>query len=138
MRAASQAWGVMVISARPAWTAEKMRLAACGDGGRDEGGVGAEVEPRVFLVALAGEVGMVLAAGTHEAGADGGDADAFVAELGVEAFGEAGEGELGGDVGEQVRDGDLAADGGDVDDSAMSGLAGEGRRAGAGVAAWMV
>ncbi len=98
-----------------------------GGGGGDDRGFGAEVEPGFFLVALAGEVGVVFAAGTHEAGADGGDADAFVAQFGVQALGEAGERELGGDVGEQVRDGDLAADGGDVDDGAMGGLAGEGQ-----------
>ncbi len=59
---------------------------------------------------------MGFSSGSHEAGADGGDADSFVAELGVEAFGEADEGELGGGVGEHVGDGDLASDAGDVDD----------------------
>jgi hypothetical protein len=88
------------------------------DAGGEAWSFGAEVEPAGLLAGLAGEVGMHLAAGAHEAWADGGDADAFVAELGVEALGEAGEGELGGDVGEQVRDRDLAADGGDVDDAA--------------------
>jgi len=60
------------------------------------------------------------AAGAHEAGADGGDADTFVAEFGVEAFGEADEGELAGDVWEHVRHGELAADAGDVDDGGVA------------------
>ncbi len=63
MRAASQACGVMVISARPAWTAWK-------------------------------------------------------AHFYMQAFGEAGERKLGGNVGQQVRDRDLAADRRDVDDAA--------------------
>jgi len=88
------------------------------DAGGEAWGFGAEVEPAGFLAGLAGEARVLLAAGAHEAGADGGDADAFVAKLGVESFGEAGESELGGDVREQVRDGDLAANGGDVDDAA--------------------
>ncbi len=37
------------------------------------------------------------------------------------ALGESDEGELGGGVGEQVRDGDLAADAGDVDDGRAAG-----------------
>ena len=70
---------------------------------------------------------MGFAAGAHEAGADGGDADAFVAEFGVEAFGEADEGELAGDVGEHVGHGELAAYAGDVDDGgvAVDGVAAE-------------
>ena len=69
---------------------------------------------------------MDFAAGAHEAGADGGDADAFVAELGVEAFGEADEGELAGGVGQHVGHGEFAADGGDVDDGGAiaAGLSG--------------
>ena len=86
------------------------------DGGGYDGRGGGEVEPARFLLLIADEGGMDVRAGTHEAGADGGDADAFVAELGVEALREADEGELAGDVGQKVRDGDLAADGGDVDD----------------------
>jgi len=82
----------------------------------DAGGVGGEVEPAAFELYVTGEVGVVFSSGAHEAGADGGDADAFVAELGVEAFGEADEGELGGGVGKHVGDGDLAADARDVDD----------------------
>ena len=70
---------------------------------------------------------MGFASGAHEAGADGGNADAFVAELSVEAFGEADEGEFAGDVGEQVGHGDFAADTGDVDDGgvAVDGVATE-------------
>src|ERR1700679_3166601 len=86
-------------------------------------GVGGEVEPAALEFYVADDVDVVFAAGAHEAGADGGDADAFVAELGVEAFGESDQGELRGGVGEQVGDGDLAADACDIDDggSARSG-----------------
>jgi hypothetical protein len=93
----------------------------CGDG--DARGGGGKHEPALFSGGVADELGVVFAAGTHEAGADGGDADSFVAELGVEAFGEADESELCGGVGEHVGDGDLAADAGDVSDggAALSG-----------------
>ena len=63
---------------------------------------------------------MGFAAGAHEAGADGGDADAFVAQFGVEALGEADEGEFAGDVGEHVGHGELAANAGDVDDGGVA------------------
>ena len=70
-------------------------------GARGEAGRGgSHGEPAELLFGLPGELGLDAGAGAHEAGADGGDADAFVAELGVEAFGEAGEGELAGDVGQ--------------------------------------
>ena len=45
----------------------------------------------------------------------------------MEAFGEADQGELGGGVGQHVGDGDLAADGGDVDDGGAAWPAGQGR-----------
>jgi len=93
-------------------------------GGGEDGGFGGDVEPGLFAGDLTGEFGVGFAAGAHEAGADGGDADAFVAELGVEAFGEAGEGELAGDVGEHVGHGELAADAGDVDDAGVGCVAG--------------
>ena len=63
---------------------------------------------------------MDFATGAHEAGTDGGDADAFVAELGVEAFGEADEGEFTGHVREHVGHGEFAADAGDVDDGGVA------------------
>ncbi len=91
--------------------------------GGESGCGGAEGEPLELFFGLSGEGGLDGGAGAHEAGADGGDADAFLAELGVEAFGEAGEGELAGDVGEEVGDGDLAADGGDVDDRGAATVA---------------
>ena len=84
------------------------------------GRFGGEVEPALLFFGLAGEVGVGFAAGAHEAGADGGDADAFVAEFGVEAFGEADEGEFAGDVGEHVGHGEFAADAGDVDDGGVA------------------
>ena len=71
---------------------------------------------------MAGELGLDAGAGAHEARADGGDADAFVAEFGVEALGEAGEGEFAGDVGQEVGDGDLSADRGDVDDGGFAAV----------------
>jgi hypothetical protein len=74
----------------------------------------------VFPSLISDEAGLDVAAGTHEAGADGGDADAFVAELGMEALGETYEGEFAGDVGEEMGRRDLAADGGDVDDGGAS------------------
>ena len=92
-------------------------------GGGEAGCGGAEGEPLELFSGLSGEEGLTAGAGAHETGADGGDADVFLAELGVEAFGEAGEGELAGDVGEEVRDGDFAADGGDVDDGGAAAAA---------------
>ena len=91
-----------------------------GDGGCEDRGSGGEFEPALFFDGAAGVAGVDFAAGAHEAGADGGDADAFVAEFGVEAFGEADEGELAGDIGEHVRHGELAADAGDVDDGGVA------------------
>ena len=64
------------------------------DRGGEDRGFGGEVEPALLFFCLAGEFGVGFAAGAHEPGADGGDADAFVAELGVESFGEAGERKL--------------------------------------------
>ena len=92
-------------------------------GGGDDGSFSSGVEPAELLFGLAGELGLDGGAGAHQARADGGDADAFETELGVEAFGEAGESEFAGDVGEQMWDGDLASDGGDVDDRSASALA---------------
>ncbi len=77
---------------------------------------GGEVEPAALGVRVAPEVGVGLPAGAHQARADGGDANAFVAKLGVQPFREADHGELGGGVGKHVGNGDLAADAGDVDD----------------------
>ncbi len=67
---------------------------------------------------------MGFAASSHEAGADRSDAHAFVAEFGVETFGETDEGEFAGDIGEHVGHGEFAADAGDVDDGCVfvSGL----------------
>ncbi len=79
----------------------------------------ARLNHRCSFFALAGEFGVGFASGAHEAGADGGDADAFVAEFGVEAFGEADESEFAGDVGEHVGHGEFAADAGDVDDGCV-------------------
>ena len=83
-----------------------MRLAAWRRVAESSGVLAASLNQRCSLVDIADELGVIFAAGAHQAGADGGDADAFVAEFGVEAFGEADEGELGGGVGEQVRDGE--------------------------------
>ncbi len=85
-------------------------------GGRgDTGSGGAHGEPGELLFGLPGEFSLDAGAGAHEARADGSDANTLLAKLGVEAFGEAGKGELAGHVRKQVRDGDLAADGGNVD-----------------------
>jgi len=90
-------------------------------GGGDAWSVGGEVEPAAFELDVADELGVGFAAGAHESGADGGDADSFVAEFGVEAFGEADEGELGGGVRQHVWDSQLAAYGGDIDDAGATG-----------------
>jgi len=90
------------------------------DGGGEDRRFGGESEPALLFCCLAGEAGVGFAAGAHETGADGGDADAFVAKLGVEAFGVADEGEFAGYVGEQVGNGYLAADAGDVDDGCVA------------------
>ena len=93
------------------------------DGGSGARGRGAEVEPGFFFFDVADELGADVGAGAHEAGADGGDADALGAKLRVEAFRVAGEGELAGGIGEQMRDGHFAADRGDVDDGGAMGAA---------------
>ena len=59
------------------------------DGGGEAGGPGGEGEPELLLFTLAGVMGVGLTASAHETGTDGGDADALVAEFGVEALGEA-------------------------------------------------
>ena len=80
-----------------------------GGGGGEAGSFGGEVEPAAFELYVTDELGVIFSAGAHEAGADGGDADAFVAELGVESFGEADERELRGGVGKHVRHGQFAS-----------------------------
>lgn len=90
--------------------------------GGDNGGRGGEGEPAILGGLVADEGGLDMRASTHEAGADGGDPDTLVAEFGVEAFGEADESKLTGDIGQHVRDRDFAADGGDVDDGRAQGL----------------
>jgi hypothetical protein len=72
---------------------------------------------------LALEEGVGRTAGAHQAGADGGDDDAVPVQFGAQAVRVAGEGELAGAVGEQVRDADLATDRADVDDAAAAASA---------------
>jgi len=91
-------------------------------GGRDDGGGRGEGEPAILFFLIADEAGLDVGAGAHEAGADGGDADAFVAKFGVEAFGEAYEGEFAGGVGQHVGHGEFAADGSYVDDGGAGGV----------------
>jgi hypothetical protein len=95
--------------------------------GGDDRGAGSEGEPSLLFFCLARVLGVELTAGAHEARADGGDADAFVAKFGVEAFGEADEGEFAGDIGQEMGHGEFSADAGDVDDGgvAVAGLAAE-------------
>src|SRR5205085_931397 len=47
----------------------------------------------------------------------------FLDQLGPQSLRETGQGVLAGDVGQQVRDGDLAADGGNVDDAPLAAAA---------------
>ena len=77
------------------------------DRGGEDGGSRGEGEPALFLLNAAGESGMGFAAGAHEAGTDCSDADAFAAQLGVQALGEADERELAGDIREHVGHGEL-------------------------------
>jgi len=91
------------------------------DGRCEDWGPGGEGEPLLLFFGLAGVVGVGFAASAHEARADSGDADALVAKFGVEAFGEADEGKLAGDVGEHVGHGEFATDAGDVDDRSVFG-----------------
>ena len=74
---------------------------------------------------LALEQGVAWASRPHQARIDGGDHDTAGAHLRGEALGEAGERELAGAVREQVRHGDLPADGDDVDDAAVTARAQE-------------
>ena len=55
-------------------------------GDREAGSFGGEGEPAALELYIADDVDVVFAAGAHEAGADGGYSNAFVAQLGVEAF----------------------------------------------------
>ena len=91
------------------------------DGGGDDGGSCGEGEPALLLLDAAGELGVGFATGAHEAGADGGNADAFAAQLGVQALGEAYEGEFTGHIREHVGHGEFSADAGDVDDGGVAG-----------------
>lgn len=93
------------------------------DRGGGAGGGGAEVEPGFFLFDVTDEFGANKGAGSHKPGADSGDTNAFGAEFGVKAFGVAGEGELGGGVRKQMRDGDFATDRGDIDDRGAPAVA---------------
>ena len=93
-------------------------------GRRDAWGFGGKVEPAALELCIADELSVGFSAGAHKARADSGDADAFMAQLRVEAFGEAHQRELGGRVGKHVRDGQFAADGRDIDDAGAA-VAGE-------------
>ena len=84
--------------------------------GRDNGCGGGEGEPARFLMLIAYKADVDVRAGAHEAGADGSDADAFMAKLSVKALRETDEGEFAGDVGQKMRHGNFASDGCDVDD----------------------
>ena len=63
-------------------------LGAVGGGGAIDA-VGGEAEPLLFGFDIADELRVGFAAGVHEAGADGGDGDVFLAELDMQAFAEA-------------------------------------------------
>src|ERR1700743_730525 len=93
----------------------------------EDGSAGSEGEPALLFFRLAGVVGMGFASSAHEAWANGGDADAFMTEFGMKTFGEADEGELAGDVGQHVRNSELATEAGDVDDGgvAVAGIVAE-------------
>lgn len=101
-----------------------------GDG--EAGGGGGEFEPVLFFFYGAVIFGVDLAAGAHESGADGGDANALLAEFGVEALGEADESEFTGGVGEEMGHGEFAADAGDVDDGGVAEVFGTGEEVGQG------
>ena len=92
------------------------------NGGGGAGGCGSEVEPGLFLFDIADKLGENVGAGAHEAGADGGDADALGAEFSVQAFGVAGKGEFAGGIRQKVRDGHLAADRRDIDDGGAAAV----------------
>lgn len=84
--------------------------------GSYDGCGGTEGEPAGLLSLITDVGGVDVASGPHQPWADCGDAYAFVAEFGVQALGEADQGEFTGDVGQKVWDGDFTSDGGDVDD----------------------
>ncbi len=89
------------------------------DVGGEPGGLRREFKPALFFGLLAGEVCVFFATRAHQTRADSGHANTFAAQLGVQTLGEAGESELGGDVGQEVWNWDLASDRGDVDDAAI-------------------
>ena len=64
--------------------------------GGDNRRVGHEVEPAAFELDIADELGVGFAAGAHQPRTNGGDADAFVAKLGVQSLRKADQRELRG------------------------------------------
>src|SRR5437899_724872 len=105
---------------------------ALGADGSDRRGIH-QGEPGKFLAMAAFEFGINRRAGAHQAGIDGGDQDVVFGQLSAERFGETGQSELTGAVGNQMRDANLAADGGNVDDSTFAAEAHVGQHGEAGI-----
>src|SRR4051795_8529303 len=79
-------------------------------------------EPGEFLLPLPLEPGVDVRARAHQPRADRGDVDPLLGQLAAQAVREADQGELAGAVGDEMGDGDAAADRGDVDDPPRSPL----------------
>src|SRR6202166_3695587 len=76
-------------SASP-WTQASTIFFRSGLGANGNAGQGITYgEPGIFFFVLAGEVGVARAAGAHQAGANGGDADAVFSQLHAQALAEA-------------------------------------------------
>ena len=86
---------------------------------RQQRHAGAEREPGELLPGLPGETGVQTGAAAHKPGYGGGNRHR-AAEFGAQPFGESDGSELGGAVGQQVRDAELTADRRDRDDPAMA------------------
>ncbi len=92
---------------------------------RQQRQAGAEREPGELLPGLPGETGQA-GTGAHKPGYDGGNRHRAAAEFGAQPFGESDGSELGGALGQQVRDAELTADRRDRDDPAGSRMAVQG------------
>jgi hypothetical protein len=120
-----------MISARRCRTAATICRAAPFRVHRDQRQARTQGEPGELLIGLPSEASLKVGASPHQPGHDGGDGHRALAELSPQPLRAADRRELGGAAGQQVRDGDLAADRGDGDNPAVA-LAAHNRQCGQG------